>query len=109
MNGGVVKSGEAAAAAAGSHGEYLYQFLASIQLESFLPTLRDKLQVTRVSHLDYVKPKDLEKIGMSKPAIRRLLDAASRHKKLQMPTRPAPPAPSLLKTDASSSKVRLPI
>ena len=53
-------------------GDHLYQFLASIQLESFLPQLRDKLQITRLSHFDYVKPKDLEKIGMSKPAIRRL-------------------------------------
>lgn len=75
-------------------GDYLYQFLASIQLESFLPQLRDKLQITRLSHFDYVKPKDLEKIGMSKPAIRRLLDAVSRNKKLQMPARPPPPAPS---------------
>lgn len=102
-------------------GDYLYQFLASIQLESFLPQLRDKLQITRLSHFDYVKPKDLEKIGMSKPAIRRLLDAVSRNKKLQMPARPPPPAPSnpssqslakssvltINKQPLSSNKVRL--
>ena len=74
--------------------EFLHSFLSSIQLESFLPSLRDRLQVTRVAHFDYVKPKDLEKIGMSKPAIRRLLDAVSRSKKMQLPTRPPPPVPT---------------
>lgn len=72
----------------------LHSFLASIQLESFEPALRDKLQITRVAHFDYVKPKDLEKIGMSKPAVRRLLDAVARSKKLQFPARTAPQAPS---------------
>lgn len=79
-------------------GDYMYTFLASIQLESFLPILKEKLQITRVSHFDYVKAKDLEKIGMSKPAIRRLLDAISRNKKLQMPTRSAPAPPNLSKS-----------
>ena len=34
----------------------------------------------RLSHFDYVKVEDLEKIGMGKPAVRRLLDAVKRKK-----------------------------
>ena len=34
----------------------------------------------RLSHFDYVKVEDLEKIGMGKPAVRRLLDAIKRKK-----------------------------
>ncbi len=35
----------------------------------------------RLAHFDYVKAEDLEKIGMGKPAIRRLMDAVKRRKK----------------------------
>lgn len=34
----------------------------------------------RLGHFDYVKPEDLEKIGMGKPAIRRLIDAVKKKK-----------------------------
>ena len=34
----------------------------------------------RLSHFDYVKSEDLERIGMGKPAIRRLLDAVKKRK-----------------------------
>ena len=34
----------------------------------------------RLSHFDYVKSEDLEKIGMAKPAIRRLLDTVRKRK-----------------------------
>ena len=86
--------------------DYLYKFLESIQLESFLPVLKEKLQITLISHFDYVKTKDLEKIGMSKPAIRRLLDAVNRNKKLQLlPTRPAPAPPSLVKSSITTNSV----
>lgn len=41
------------------------------------------LKITRLAHFDYVHAEDLEKIGISKPGIRRLLDAV-RKKKLQL-------------------------
>lgn len=50
-----------------------YKILVDIQLEQFWPKLRDDLQITRLSHFDHAKAKDFEKIGMSKPAIRRLI------------------------------------
>ncbi|XP_071109997.1 activated CDC42 kinase 1-like isoform X1 [Haliotis cracherodii] len=60
--------------------EWLYELLQEVQLEQFYTKLRDDLQVTRLVHFDYVKGEDLEKIGMGKPAIRRLLDAVKRKK-----------------------------
>ena len=42
--------------------------------------MRDDLQVTRLSHFDFVKTEDLEKIGMSKPSARRLIDACKKRK-----------------------------
>jgi activated CDC42 kinase 1 len=51
-----------------------YKILEDIQLEQFWPKLRDNLQITRLSHFNYAKAKDFEKIGISKPAIRRLMD-----------------------------------
>lgn len=60
--------------------EWLYELLTEVQLEQFFTKLRDDLQVFRLSHFDYVKVEDLEKIGMGKPAIRRLLDATKRKK-----------------------------
>lgn len=33
-----------------------------------------------MSHFEYVQPEDLEKIGMGKPGIRRLLDAVKKKK-----------------------------
>ena len=51
-----------------------------MQLEQFFAKLRDDLQVTRLSHFDYVKTDDLEKIGMSKPSARRLIDACKKRK-----------------------------
>jgi activated CDC42 kinase 1 len=59
---------------------WLVELLAEVQLDSFYVKLRDNLQVTRLAHFDYVKTEDLERIGMSKPAIRRLLDAVKRRK-----------------------------
>ncbi|OWF44840.1 activated CDC42 kinase 1-like isoform X2 [Mizuhopecten yessoensis] len=58
--------------------EWLYDLLTEVQLEQFYTKLRDDLQVTRLAHFDYVKGEDLEKIGMGKPAIRRLLDTVKR-------------------------------
>lgn len=39
--------------------------------------------MSRLAHFEYVKSEDLEKIGMGKPAIRRLLDAVKRKKALR--------------------------
>lgn len=58
----------------------LIQVLEEVQLESFWPALRDQLQITLLSHFDYVEAKDLEKIGLSLPAIRRLLSAVNKYK-----------------------------
>ncbi|GAB1600128.1 activated CDC42 kinase 1-like isoform X4 [Argonauta hians] len=63
--------------------EWLYELLAEVQLDQFYTKLRDDLQVTRLAHFEYVKSEDLEKIGMGKPAIRRLLDAVKRKRTLR--------------------------
>ena len=91
----------------------LLELLEHTQLETFWQVLRDQLQITRLAHFEYVEAKDLEKIGMSKPAIRRLLDAV--HKKTahtikrnstgnsNMSVRPAPPPPLPAQLPASFS------
>jgi hypothetical protein len=78
----------------GNNNEF-YDLLVRNQLENFWPLLRDQLQITRIEHFNYVKIKDLEKIGMSKPAIRRLLDSVGKYQKngKYIPTRPPPPPP----------------
>ncbi|XP_066995527.2 activated Cdc42 kinase Ack isoform X2 [Anabrus simplex] len=60
--------------------EWLYELLQDVQLEQFFTRIRDELQVTRLRHFDYVQPEDLEKIGMGKPGVRRLLDAVKKQK-----------------------------
>ena len=93
--------------------EKLIELLRDVQLDTFADSLRDRLQVTRISHFDHVKVKDLEKIGMSKPAIRRLMDAVAKHKRAEhirksfTPVRPPPPPPSTLeRNNVYSSSVR---
>lgn len=46
---------------------WLYEILQDVQLSQFLASIRDDLQITRLEHFDYVKPEDLEKVGLSKP------------------------------------------
>lgn len=60
--------------------EWLRELLQEVQLEQFFYKLKAELQVTRLTHFDYVQPEDLEKIGMGKPGIRRLLDAVKKRK-----------------------------
>ncbi|XP_076828320.1 non-receptor tyrosine-protein kinase TNK1 [Brachyhypopomus gauderio] len=60
--------------------QWLYKLLAEVQLERFFLGIRDRLNVTRIEHLDYVKESDLEQIGISKPGQRRLWDAVKRYK-----------------------------
>ncbi|VVC92644.1 unnamed protein product [Leptidea sinapis] len=62
--------------------DWLCEILQTVQLEHFYLPIRDQLQITRLAHFDYVHAEDLERIGISKPGIRRLLDAV-RKKKLQ--------------------------
>lgn len=63
--------------------EWLYDLLQDVQLTQFLAPIRDDLQITRLDHFDYVQSEDLEKIGLSKPGIRRLLDAVKKRKAQQ--------------------------
>ncbi|XP_062619614.1 activated CDC42 kinase 1-like [Saccostrea cucullata] len=65
--------------------EWLYDLLSEVQLGQFFSKLRDDLQVTQLSHFEYVKTEDLEKIGMGKPAIRRLLDAVKKKRASKKP------------------------
>lgn len=60
--------------------QWLYQLLSEVQLEKFYLRVRDGLNITRIEHFAYVKEGDLEQIGISKPAQRRLWDALKRHK-----------------------------
>ncbi|GAB6023117.1 hypothetical protein CHUAL_007203 [Chamberlinius hualienensis] len=60
--------------------EWLCELLREVQLEQFFTRIRDDLQVTRLSHFDYVQPEDLEKIGMGRPGARRLLETVKKHK-----------------------------
>ncbi|XP_075752450.1 activated Cdc42 kinase isoform X2 [Rhipicephalus microplus] len=63
--------------------EWLYEVLRVVQLEQFFMKIRDELQVTRPRHFDFVQTEDLEKIGMGKPAARRLLDTVKKHRASQ--------------------------
>ncbi|XP_059211114.1 non-receptor tyrosine-protein kinase TNK1 [Centropristis striata] len=60
--------------------QWLYQLLAEVQLEKFYLRVRDGLNITRIEHFSYVKESDLEQIGISKPAQRRLWEALKRYK-----------------------------
>lgn len=47
--------------------EWLLELLTDVQLQHYFLRIRDELNVTRLSHFDYVKNEDLEKIGMGRP------------------------------------------
>jgi activated CDC42 kinase 1 len=51
------------------------EILSETDLSPYLSRIRDDLQVTKLAHFEYVQSSDLERIGLSKPAIRRLLAA----------------------------------
>ena len=61
--------------------KWLYELLQEVQLEKFINKIIEELSVTRLSHFDYVKTDDLEKIGMKLPAARRLLDHVKKRKR----------------------------
>ncbi|XP_043222779.1 activated CDC42 kinase 1-like [Amphibalanus amphitrite] len=82
-----------------AEAQWLYEVLKEVQLERFYTRIRDELQVTRLSHFDYVRPEDLEKTGLGRPAARRLIEAVRRRKQQQwrrnlisrlIPLRPRP-------------------
>ncbi|XP_073720036.1 activated CDC42 kinase 1 isoform X2 [Misgurnus anguillicaudatus] len=62
--------------------EWLMELLTDVQLQQYFLRIRDDLNVTRLSHFDYVKNEDLEKIGMGRPGQRRLWDAVKRRRAL---------------------------
>ncbi|XP_035874161.1 activated CDC42 kinase 1 isoform X13 [Phyllostomus discolor] len=59
---------------------WLLELLSEVQLQQYFLRLRDDLNVTRLSHFEYVKNEDLEKIGMGRPGQRRLWEAVKRRK-----------------------------
>uniref|UniRef100_A0A4W3HY24 Activated CDC42 kinase 1 n=1 Tax=Callorhinchus milii TaxID=7868 RepID=A0A4W3HY24_CALMI len=60
--------------------EWLLELLTEVQLQQYFVRIRDELNVTRLSHFDYVKNEDLEKIGMGRPGQRRLWEAVKRRR-----------------------------
>ncbi|XP_060710738.1 activated CDC42 kinase 1-like isoform X2 [Hemiscyllium ocellatum] len=65
--------------------EWLLQLLKEVQLEQFYLQIRDDLNVTRLSHFDFVKTTDLERIGMGRPGHRRLFEAVKRRRMVGRP------------------------
>ena len=61
--------------------QWLEELLQETQLQKFFTRIHDDLQVSRLDHFDFVKADDLEKIGMGRPAARRLLDAVKRKRR----------------------------
>ncbi|CAL8312933.1 unnamed protein product [Merluccius merluccius] len=62
--------------------DWLVELLGDVQLQQYFLRIRDELNVTRLSHFDYVKNEDLEKIGMGRPGQRRLWEAVKRRRAL---------------------------
>ncbi|XP_036884016.1 non-receptor tyrosine-protein kinase TNK1 isoform X2 [Sturnira hondurensis] len=58
---------------------WLLRLLQDIQLAQFYPSILEKLNVTRPEHFDFVRPEDLDGIGMGRPAQRRLAEAVKKH------------------------------
>ncbi|KAF6097811.1 tyrosine kinase non receptor 1 [Phyllostomus discolor] len=59
---------------------WLLRLLRDIQLAQFYPSILEELNVTRPEHFDFVRPEDLDGIGMGRPAQRRLAEAVKRHR-----------------------------
>ncbi|XP_070609913.1 activated CDC42 kinase 1 isoform X2 [Erythrolamprus reginae] len=60
--------------------DWLLELLTEVQLQQYFLQIRDDLNITRLSHFEYVKNEDLEKIGMGRPGQRRLWEAVKRRK-----------------------------
>uniref|UniRef100_H0VEW9 non-specific protein-tyrosine kinase n=1 Tax=Cavia porcellus TaxID=10141 RepID=H0VEW9_CAVPO len=59
---------------------WLLQLLRNIQLAQFYRPILEELNVTRPEHFNFVRPEDLDSIGMGRPAQRRLTEALKRHR-----------------------------
>uniref|UniRef100_A0A8C5LB99 non-specific protein-tyrosine kinase n=1 Tax=Jaculus jaculus TaxID=51337 RepID=A0A8C5LB99_JACJA len=59
---------------------WLLWLLRDIQLAQFYRPILEELNVTRLEHFDFVRPQDLDSIGMGRPAQRRLAEALKRHR-----------------------------
>ncbi|XP_054286278.1 activated Cdc42 kinase Ack-like isoform X1 [Macrosteles quadrilineatus] len=62
---------------------WLHDLLKELELEQFFSRIRDDLQVTRLTHFDYVLVEDLERVGMGAPAARRLVDMVKKRRAAQ--------------------------
>ena len=54
------------------NAEWLLHILKQVQLEQFYVRIRDHLQISRISHFDYVTPDDLEKVRTKSISLRDL-------------------------------------
>ncbi|XP_021503833.1 non-receptor tyrosine-protein kinase TNK1 [Meriones unguiculatus] len=59
---------------------WLLRLLRDMQLAQFYRPILEELNVTRPEHFDFVRPEDLDSIGMGRPAQRRLAEALKRHR-----------------------------
>ena len=59
----------------------LFEFLSSIQLDSFYVKVSINLGVTRLEHLEHLKEEDLVTIGLSTAEIRRFYDNVKKLKR----------------------------
>ena len=59
---------------------WLLRLLRDVQLAQFYRPILEELNVTRPEHFDFVRPEDLDNIGMGRPAQRRLNEALKRYR-----------------------------
>ncbi|KAM5215060.1 non-receptor tyrosine-protein kinase TNK1 isoform 4-T4 [Hipposideros larvatus] len=64
---------------------WLLRLLRDIQLAQFYRPILEELNVTQLEHFDFVRPEDLDSIGMGRPAQRRLAEALKRHRSRHKP------------------------
>lgn len=62
------------------NADWLVEVLDEVGLQQFCPKLTNDLQLTKLSHFDFVSENDLVQLGMSKPAAKRLLAAIKKRK-----------------------------
>lgn len=63
-----------------SSTEWLSELLDEVGLQQFYPKLTNDLQLTKLSHFDFVSENDLIELGISRPASKRLLAAIRKRK-----------------------------
>jgi len=59
----------------------LHNLLQEVDLQQFSSKIINELQVTKISHFEYVTAEDLMGIGLGRPAARRLLDTVNKKRK----------------------------